>query len=302
MDTPREIAPTMIRRDSKAQSIFISLTAYVGAAGVGVVAFVYAPADWSPFWRVALGDLIATLFIFICSLSLRNSSMYDPYWSVKPGVFAVVFPIVLSRYTLNGYDWLMLGGMMAYALRLTTNFYRDWPGLRHEDWRYRALQERTGPFYWLVCLGGIHLFPTMQVFLGCLPAYVVMSEAQPPAQPMLMAFGAAVLWASVILAYVADEQMRTFRRTPGNQGRIMDRGLWKRSRHPNYLGECLTWVGLWLMALGQSLDFWWTGAGAVAIITMFYGVSIPWMDERSTQKRPDFAAYMQRTGRLWPKL
>ena len=66
----------------------------------------------------------------------------------------------------------------------------------------------------------------------------------------------------------------------------MDMGLWAKSRHPNYLGECLTWVGLWLMAIGRSTAFWWTGVGAIAILVMFYGVSIPWMDERSLANDP----------------
>ena len=117
-----------------------------------------------------------------------------------------------------------------------------------------------------------------------------------------MAAGAVVLWGSVVLAYVADEQMRIFRRNPDNQGLTLTGGLWKKTRHPNYLGECLTWVGLWMMACGHSLTLWWTGLGAFAIIIMFYSVSIPWMDDRSVGRRADFAEYVSKTGRLWPKL
>ena len=137
---------------------------------------------------------MATVFIFLCSFTLKNSSMYDPYWSVKPGVFAVILPMMMAHGEFELLDWLMVGGMMAYALRLTTNFYRDWPGLVHEDWRYHALQKRTGAFYWLVSLTGIHIFPTIQVFLGCLPAIMIMGDNRSPDFPAVVALGAVVLW------------------------------------------------------------------------------------------------------------
>ena len=82
----------------------------------------------------------------------------------------------------------------------------------------------------------------------------------------------------------------------------MDVGLWRWCRHPNYLGEILFWVSLWLFSVEASPgDWWWTAIGPVAMIAMFVGASIPMMDTRSAERRPGFAEYAARTPALWPR-
>ena len=111
---------------------------------------------------------------------------------------------------------------------------------------------------------GIHLFPTIMVYLGCLPLYG-MTRAGAAGFGWPDGIGAVVMLGAIVLAFVADEQMRAFRRSPANQGLVMRNGLWSRSRHPNYLGEVATWWGLWLFAMGAGGRWWWTVAGAIAI-------------------------------------
>jgi steroid 5-alpha reductase family enzyme len=105
----------------------------------------------------------------------------------------------------------------------------------------------------------------------------------------------------IVLAYVADEQMRTFRTDPRNRGRIISGGLWAYSRHPNYLGEVGTWWGLWLFALAAGLRWWWTVCGAAAITAMFVFVSIPMMEKR-VATRVGYAEYRAQTRVLLPRL
>jgi steroid 5-alpha reductase family enzyme len=81
----------------------------------------------------------------------------------------------------------------------------------------------------------------------------------------------------------------------------MERGLWRYSRHPNYLGEIMFWLSMYLFALAVGLGFWWSGIGVVAMVAMFLGASIPMLDDRSEARRPEFAAYRRRTSALIPR-
>ena len=102
-----------------------------------------------------------------------------------------------------------------------------------------------------------------------------------------------------LLELVADEQMHAFAKVK-QPGQVMDRGLWRYSRHPNYLGEIMFWLSLYLFALAVGFGFWWSGVGVLAMIGMFAGASIPMLDDRSEARRPEFGEYRRRTSALIP--
>lgn len=214
-------------------------------------------------------------------------------------VFAIFYMIDLGIENSTLIHWVTFIMVQLYGLRLTTNFYRDWPGLIHEDWRYVNFRNQFPRAYWLVSLSGIHLFPTIMVYLSCLPMYAIFKvNAGQNAHPLMMLFGAFVLLASIIIAFVADEQMRIFRNKPENKGKFMNLGLWKTSRHPNYLGEILSWWGLYFIMLSYGFEYWYLGVGALAINIMFLFVSIPLLDKRSLERREGFDKYMKETNKL----
>jgi steroid 5-alpha reductase family enzyme len=251
-----------------------------------------------PLAALGLGTLVATVVVFAASVVTDNSSMYDPYWSLQP--------VAIAGY----YLWTGWGGLGArqimvtilvvlYALRLTSNFYRDWPGLGKEDFRYAAFRARFGRAYWPVSFAGVHLFPTIMVYLGCLPLYAV-TRSGAAGLNWLDAGGFVVLLGAIVLAFVADEQLRIFRSDPRNRGRSILTGLWAYSRHPNYLGEVATWWGLWLFALAAGLVWWWTVVGAAAVTALFVFASVPMMEKRALATREGYRAYRDRTPMLLP--
>jgi steroid 5-alpha reductase family enzyme len=81
---------------------------------------------------------------------------------------------------------------------------------------------------------------------------------------------------------------------------MIDRGLWKFSRHPNYLGEILTWWGIFLFGLSFGLEFWWTGIGALLITIMFAGISIPMIEKRLSAKWEWYENYKKKVPMLLP--
>jgi steroid 5-alpha reductase family enzyme len=269
------------------------VTALAGAMGAGALM-----GSAPPLLTVAIADLVGTLVIFIWSRSLNNSSMYDAYWSVVPPAVAVYFVVVADAGANGARQVLVLTVVWLWALRLTGNWARGWPGLHHEDWRYVEMRSGKAP-YWISSLFALHLFPTVQVYLGCLALYPALVTSSSPVG-VLDVIATVMAASGVVFELVADEQLRSFNRTK-SPGDVCDEGIWAWSRHPNYLGEMLFWWGLWLFALAADAAWWWTVVGPLAMTAMFLGASIPMMERRSLTRRPAYAAYAERTPLLVPR-
>lgn len=283
-------------RQSRSISVLITVIAYAIAVLAAVYTFRYF-GNYSLLTKIALADLAGTVTIFIFSMLLNNSSMYDPYWSVKPVIIAAFLFSMAPAGEWLIFRWLLFFLIFLYGLRLTTNFYRGWQGLIHEDWRYSDFREQFPGFYWIISLLGIHLFPTLMVFLGCLPMIPAFT-ATGMEFPLLAFAGLIVLLGAVLLAFIADEQLRKIKKVPpGNRDMT---GLWRVSRHPNYLGEILTWWGIFLAGLSFGIEFLWTGIGAVAITLLFVFISIPLMEKHLLKKNKDYEKYRAEVPALLP--
>ncbi len=289
-------------RHNKPLGLVLMTVAYVVAVWAGIFS-VRAVIASDPFWQFGIADVVATLVIFLFSFVFRNSSFYDPYWSVKPAVVA----IWLGVFTTGAADPTRLRMvvllLLVYGVRLTWNWARGWTGLHHEDWRYEDLARKSGKAYWLVSFTGIHFFPTVLVFMGCLPLFpALLTGTRPFGFFDLLA--AVVLLAGILLEATADQQLRNFRLTNKDPRRILETGLWKYSRHPNYFGEMLVWWGVALFGFAAGGFFWYTFAGALAITLLFVFISTPMIDQRMLERRPAYAQRIQRVSALvpwWPK-
>ena len=153
----------------------------------------------------------------------------------------------------------------------------------------------------MVDLFGIHIFPTVQVFLGMLPVYALTVLATQPFNALDVIAG-LVTFAAVTLQMASDFQLHAFA-AQAKPGDTLESGLWSRCRHPNYLGEIGLWVGLALFGLAAyPAGALWVGVGALAMILMFRYASIPMMEERSLARRPAYAETMARIPMLIPRL
>ncbi len=190
-------------------------------------------------------------------------------------------------------SWLVMAVIMLWAIRLTVHWARGYPGLHHEDWRYPMVRGRAGRAEFVADLMGIHVFPTLQVFLGMLPAYVVLTRTGRDVG-WLDAVAVLVGIGAVAIEYTADAQMLRFLATR-QPGQVMDQGLWSWSRHPNYFGEVSFWVSMALFGLAAApTTWWWIFVGAAAMYVMFRVVSIPMMQTRSLERRPSYQDMIDR--------
>lgn len=287
----------------KGRALALVTLAYAVAIAAAAVWLGWGPRTGRLWLDTLIADLVATAVVFGFSRAYRNSSFYDAYWSVIP-------PLLLAYWWWQGpigvtgpgslRCWLLAALVGYWAVRLTANWAYGFPGLHHEDWRYPILREGAGRFELLADLFGIHLFPTLQVFVGMLPVYVAVTR--PGAGSVWLTWLAfAVGMGAVTLELVADTQMHRFvaARTPGA---VMDRGLWGWSRHPNYLGEIGFWFSLALFGVAAApREAWWLFAGVALMVAMFLGASIPMMEKRSLQRRPQYADVIDRVPRLVPR-
>ena len=273
------------------------LGVYILAVGVAWLGFAWAPFE--PPWAMVAGLFASVAVTFAAALHTGNGSVFDPWWSVLPPFAALWFTGLSDHSEVTARQLAVHAVVWFWAVRLTANWVRGWPGLGHEDWRYVDLVERLPLPAWLVRLVPVMLIPAAFVAAGCLPLYPALSLGSAGFGALdVLALGIGLVATSLEL--VADEQMRVFaaRKQPGD---VMEEGLWAWSRHPNYLGEILFWLSLWVFALAAAPDWWWTGVGVLAIIALFVLGSIPLLDGRSRERRPGFADYAARTPALIPR-
>ena len=277
-------------KQSRAASFFIVALVYVIATAVGV--FVYHKVDLEWWLALLIADTVATAVTFAFSLIFKNASVYDPYWSVQPPVILVAFAI---GKRLNAFGILLIIAVSFWALRLTANWAYTFGNLTHQDWRYTMLREKTKKIYPVVNFIGIHMVPTLVVYMCILPAvYAVLAETSlnvGSALFLCVSLGAAVMQG------IADIEMHKFRKN--RDGAFIRRGLWKYSRHPNYFGEILMWWGIGLSVVCARPDAWYLLVGAIANTALFLGVSIPLADGRQSKKE-GFSEYKAQTRMLLP--
>lgn len=281
----------------KTAAFALIFVAYLTALGAALALLAGVPVT-AP-WDALLADLAATVVVFAFSRRYRNSSFYDPYWSVIPPLLALWWfahradAVDLSRAAM------VVALVWLWGIRLTANWARHWGGLAHEDWRYPLVRARAGRHALLADFFGIHLVPTLQVFVASLPIYAVMPHGTAPLGALDL-LAAVVTLGAIAVETVADLQLHAYLARKPRGGFITD-GLWAWSRHPNYLGEVSFWWGLLLFGLAAAPSAWWLPWGALAMTAMFVFVSIPLMDQRSRERRPGYAEHMRRVPALLPR-
>ncbi len=273
------------------------LIAYIIAIYAGKLSLDHIQTS-SEILDMLIADIIATVIIFIFSLMSGNSSLYDPYWSLIPVPIALYWIYLFPEGNHTRHIFMFIA-ISSWSLRLTFNWIKSWPNLMHEDWRYKKLAEDTGRLYWFVSFLGIHLFPTLIVFLGMLPVFV--ASKMTAEIGFFDIIGLTICLAAVEIEYLADEQLRKFKLSNPVKGANMEKGLWGISRHPNYFGEILFWFGLFFFAIGdQFKENAWTAVGFISMVILFKFISIPMMERRLVKTKTDYEKYQKKVSAIIP--
>ena len=248
---------------------------------------------------LGLAALVAGVLMAGCwlaSLPKRDVSIVDPLW---PMVFvAMAWSLWLWSDGAEGdRSVLMLVMVSVWGLRLSAHLTaRKWGA--PEDFRYQALRRRLQPF-WLWSLLVVFGLQAVLAVVVSLPVQAVLGDSDPSPLRWLDWVGAAVWVVGLAFESVGDEQLRRFKADEANRGKVMDRGLWRYSRHPNYFGDSVVWCGIWVVAVATGA--WWTVVGPLLMTILLLRVSGVTVLERSMgERRPGYAEYAARTSAFVP--
>jgi steroid 5-alpha reductase family enzyme len=238
------------------------------------------------------------LVLWLVSLARRDVSIVDIWWG--PG-FAWLAAIAFSRAAAPGPRGTLLLALVAiWGLRL--GGYLLWRNWGHgEDARYARMRRHHGErFRWISLATVFGLQALLQWFVS-LP--LQLAQLVPGARPLgaLDAFGVALVATGLFFEAVGDAQLARFKADPANRGRVMDRGLWRYTRHPNYFGDCLAWWGLFAIAAATPAGPW-TIASPLLMTFLLLRVSGVALLERSlVRTRPEYRDYIARTSAFFPR-
>ena len=230
---------------------------------------------------------------WLASLPLRNVSIVDGLWSIMFLLCAVAYA---ALQPLHGRALLTLVLVGVWALRLS--LYISWRNRGHgEDRRYQAIRRNNDPgFAWksLYLVFGLQALLAWVISLPLLAAI----HSQPPFG--LADLAGVLLWTVGLLFEAGgDLQLARFKADPANQGKVMDRGLWRYTRHPNYFGDFCIWWGFYLLAVGGG--GWWSIPGPLLMSLLLLKVSgVALLEKDIGERRPDYQAYVARTPAFFP--
>ncbi|ORX58516.1 DUF1295-domain-containing protein [Piromyces finnis] len=270
--------------------LILLLIVYILASLLGIGLFILFKNIFSVLINILICDVIATVFVWICGLILKTASTYDPYWSVQ--TIIIYIPLLFYYQNWNWFTIIPVIVIGLYSIRLTTNFAIGFHDLTYVDWRYKLIKEKTKKFYQLVNLLGICMFPTLVVYGASVPLFIYASLNS---FSYLDIIGSIIILGGTILELIADRQMKKFIKTRKSRDEVINVGLWKYSRHPNYLGEISIWFGVALILIINNFSYWYCIVGAIINLLMFLIISIPLEEYHMKSYKPLMIDYIKST-------
>jgi len=241
--------------------------------------------------------LVLLTALWAVSVAVRDTSIVDVFWGSG---FVVVAWVTYALADGSADRRLLLAVLTtAWGLRLTIHLARR--NLGHgEDPRYARMRERAGARWPLRSLVVVFWLQGVLLWVVSLPVQVGGHDPTPAGLTWLDGVGVAVWAVGLFFETVGDRQLTRFRADPANQSQVMDRGLWRYTRHPNYFGDCAVWWGIYLVALAAGGP-WWTIVGPLVMSVLLIRVSgaAP-LEQGMRRRRPGYDGYVARTSGFFP--
>ena len=249
-------------------------------------------------FSIYLSGLIGTLVLagltWMISLAKRDVSIVDSMWAVMIFASALIYSSSVEPYWNR--SSLVLTLVLLWALRLTMYItWRNWG--ESEDARYQAIRRKYGPNFALKSLGIIFVFQAVLAWIISMPLWVALTV---PFEDSIFDILAVALWIiGMVFESLGDWQLARFKMDPANRGKVMNQGLWRYTRHPNYFGECLIWWGFFLLVIPTGA--WWSILSPILLtflLLKFSGVTM--LEETIVDRRPGYREYIATTNAFIP--
>ncbi len=231
---------------------------------------------------------------WLVSLLKRDVSIVDSLWSLIFLALCTTYFLLNEFTTLRG--TIVLALVALWAVRLSAYItWRNWG--EPEDARYQAMRRKHSPNFALKSLGIVFLLQGTLAWIISLPLLAATTGSIPLNYIDMLAI--ALVLFGVMYESIADAQLAAFKASPENRGKVMDTGLWRNTRHPNYFGECCVWWGFYLFALAAG--GWWSVLSPVLMTFLLLRVSgVTLLEKDIVERRPAYRDYISRTNAFIP--
>ena len=236
---------------------------------------------------------------WLISLVYRNVTIVDSLWGI--GFILIAWLTFSMSDGFWGRKMLLAILVTLWGVRLSAYLsWRNWG--KGEDPRYGGWRENSGDRFWFVSLFKIFILQALFLWVIALALQIGQLASGPAALTWLDGLGMVVWATGFIFESLGDWQLAQFKSDPANKGRVMDRGLWAYTRHPNYFGEFLVWWGIFFITLSTP-NGWWTFLSPLIMTTVLLKMTgIPLTEKGLLERRPGYSDYIKRTSAFvpWP--
>lgn len=256
--------------------------------------------DWTSIPGVLTANALAVVVLMVVgwlsSLIWKDASLVDRYWGFGFAVIAAVTALLRPEANLPAY--VLAGATMMWGLRLTAYItWRNWGD--DEDYRYAAMRKRRPDTFWLWSLFMVFGLQGVLMWFISLPVQIAVTTQGGSLGPLLVA--GLLLWLiGFYFESVGDWQLARFKADPANKGKVMDQGLWRYTRHPNYFGDTCVWWGLFIMACGAPYGVFLVLSPLLmtGLIIKVSGVAM--LEKDIEERRPAYREYIRKTSAFFP--
>jgi steroid 5-alpha reductase family enzyme len=246
-------------------------------------------------WTTALAGLLAFAIAgWVVSLFKRDVSIVDGMWPLMFLVAALCYVGFSAELTTRAYIILLL--VFTWSARLSAHIFVRNHGA-DEDYRYQQIRERNSPYFQFKSLYIVFGLQAVLAWIISLPLLAASASGRPLG--LLDLFGAALWLTGFLFETIGDYQLARFRASPASKGKVLDTGLWRFTRHPNYFGDFCVWWGFYLIALSAGL--WWSIISPLLMSLLLLKVSgVSLLEKDIGERRPKYAEYAARTNAFFP--
>ena len=248
------------------------------------------------FWNLA-----AVISMMICgwliSLITKNVTIVDSLWGL--GFVLIAWLTFGMAEGFWGRKYLIVLLTTVWGLRLSAHLsWRNWG--KGEDPRYGSWRKASGERFWIISLFKIFLLQALFLWVIALGIQYAQVSPSPPHFIWLDLLGCIVWTIGFVFESVSDWQLARFKADPTNRGKVMDRGLWAYSRHPNYFGDFLIWWGIFLIVLSTPTSWWTVGSPLIMTAVLLKMTGVPLTEKIIVVTRPGYREYIKRTHAFFP--
>jgi steroid 5-alpha reductase family enzyme len=248
------------------------------------------------FFSTGLLILGLMIVLWLVSLALKNSSIVDIFW----GTGFVIVTWLIFFLTPDGFlprKILTILLVTIWGLRLSIHILlRNWG--KPEDFRYQKWRQESGSIWWLKSFFQVFLLQGFLMWIISTP--IIAAEISSVSPLGFLDYLAVIVWGvGFFFETTGDYQLKKFKSDPANKGKVLDIGVWRYSRHPNYFGDAFQWWGFYLLAL--STGAWWTIFSPVIMTLLLLKVSgVALLEKSLKETKPQYREYMEATSAFVP--